>query len=97
MLESISQYYTDFMMDLTLLQTYLLIFILVVIVYKSAFAVAMPLLKSLLVYFSLFIGSGLILLFHAMNLPVIPVMLCTILLVLVTRIRLWLFRKKPVG
>ncbi|MBA4601196.1 hypothetical protein H2C83_02410 [Thermoactinomyces sp. AMNI-1] len=74
--------------------TFLVIFVLTAVVYKAVFAVRLPVLKTVLVYLSLGAGCLLLTLFHYMELPIIPVLMVTVLLLALARIRLYLIGKK---
>ncbi|MBD1371287.1 hypothetical protein IC620_02830 [Hazenella sp. IB182357] len=67
---------------------YLIIVILASIVYKLAFARKLPLLKSIMVYIFLAIGCVILFVFHYMGFPIMVAMLLTIIMVVVTRVRL---------
>ncbi|MGA9172655.1 MAG: YlaH-like family protein [Thermoactinomyces sp.] len=76
------------------LMIYLIILVLTAIIYKTAFAVRLPVLKSVLVYVCLALGCGLLTLFHYMNFPMIPALAVTVILIAVTRLRLYMVRKQ---
>jgi hypothetical protein len=72
---------------------YAIILVLSAIIYKTAFAIRLPVLKSAVVYLSLALGCVLLTVFHYMDLPIIAAMLVTVVLIAVTRVRLWFVRK----
>jgi hypothetical protein len=76
------------------LAAYLIILALTAIIYKTAFAVGLPVLKSVLVYVCLAVGCGLLTLFHYMDFPMIPALAVTVILIAVTRLRLYAVRKQ---
>lgn len=80
--------------SLSLSGIYLVILVLTAIIYKTAFAVRLPVLKTVLVYITLAIGCWLLAIFHLMGLPIVPALLITVVLIAVTRLRLYLVRKK---
>ena len=67
---------------------YLLILVLTAVVYQTTFARALPLLKNVIVYLVLALGCGLFYLFHLMGFPMIPALLITVVLIVLTKIRL---------
>lgn len=73
---------------------YLLIFFLSGVVYQTAFARPLPLLKNLIVYLALAIGSYLLLIFHILGFPIIPSLLIAAGIIFITRIRFMLTKKK---
>jgi hypothetical protein len=73
---------------------YFIIVVLAAVVYKVAFAIRLPLLKQVIVYVVLAIGCLLLTLFHYMGFPVIPILFFTVILIAVTRIRLYFVRKQ---
>ncbi|WP_124727739.1 YlaH-like family protein [Staphylospora marina] len=76
---------------------YAVILVLSGIIYKTAFAIRLPVLKSAVIYFALAVGCVLLTVFHYTGLPIVAAMLVTIVLIAVTRIRLWAVRKKKSG
>jgi hypothetical protein len=76
---------------------YAVILVLSGIIYKTSFAIRLPVLKSVVIYFALAIGCVLLTVFHYMGLPIIAAMLVTVVLIAITRIRLWAVRKKESG
>lgn len=72
---------------------YLIILILTAIVYQTAFAVRLPVLKTALVYVTLAVGCLLLLLFHYMGFPMIPILAVTVVLIIATRIRLTMTKR----
>ncbi len=76
------------------LAIYLIILVLTGIIYKAAFARKLPLLKNLVVYLALALGCLLLTLFHYMQFPMIPALFFTVILIVVTRVRLYLTKSK---
>ncbi|SEN07813.1 YlaH-like family protein [Lihuaxuella thermophila] len=76
------------------LAIYLIILVLTGIIYKTAFARKLPPLKSLVVYLVLALGCLLLTLFHYMRFPMIPALFFTVILIVVTRVRLYLSKSK---
>jgi hypothetical protein len=72
---------------------YMIILILCLVIYKTAFARHLPLLKSLIVYIVLAIGCVLFWLMQILGFPMIQALLITVVLIIVTRIRLWYSKK----
>lgn len=77
--------------------TYLIILVLTGIVYQTAFARPLPLLKNLIVYVVLAAGCYLLLIFDILGFPMIPSLLITVALIIVTRIRLSMSKRKQKG
>jgi uncharacterized integral membrane protein len=77
--------------------TYLLIVVLTGIIYKTAFDFRLPVLKKVLVYGMLALGCLLLTLFHLLRFPIIPVLAITVVLILVTKMRLRYSRKEEVS
>lgn len=77
--------------------TYLVILVLTGVIYQTAFARPLPLLKNLVVYLVLAIGCYLLLIFDILGFPIIPSLLITVGLIIITRIRLAMTRKKQKG
>ncbi len=79
--------------------TYLIIFVLVAFIYNKVFRVRkLPLLKDLIVYLIMAVGSFLLLIFQIDGLPIVPSMGVAVLLMAVVRVRYWVTersRKKP--
>lgn len=73
---------------------YLIILILTGVIYQTAFARSLPLLKSLIVYIVLAIGCYLLLIFDILGFPIIPSLFITIVLIVITRVRLSVTRRK---
>lgn len=67
---------------------YLIIYVLAAIVYQTAFAVKLPLLKNILLYIMLALGCLLLLLFHYMGFPMIPILAISAVVILIVRWRL---------
>ncbi|RAL25983.1 YlaH-like family protein [Thermoflavimicrobium daqui] len=67
---------------------YLIILILSAVIYQMAFARNLPLLKSIFVYIVLAIGCVILLIFQIMQFPIIEAMLITVVLIVLTRLRL---------
>lgn len=72
---------------------YLIILLFSGVIYQTTFAQPLPLLKSLMVYVALAIGSYLLLIFHILGFPIIPSLLIAVGFIIVTRLRLWLTKK----
>lgn len=72
---------------------YIIILVLCLAIYKSAFARDLPLLKSLVVYIVLAIGCVLFWLMQILGFPMIQALLITVVLIVVTRVRLWYSKK----
>lgn len=66
---------------------YFVILVLSAVVYKFAFARPLPLLKTLLVYVFLAFGCFLLLFFHILQFPIIPILVISVVLIGVARIR----------
>ncbi|MBA4494284.1 hypothetical protein H1191_08195 [Paenactinomyces guangxiensis] len=79
------------------LAIYVIILVLTGIIYKTAFARKLPILKSLVVYVVLALGCLLLALFHYMGLPIIPALFATVILIIITRVRLYYSKRKPSG
>ncbi len=77
--------------------TYLLILLLTGIIYRAAFARPLPLLKNVIVYLALAAGCYLFLIFDILGFPIIPSLLITVGLIIVTRIRLSITKKRQEG
>ncbi|SFJ05584.1 YlaH-like family protein [Thermoflavimicrobium dichotomicum] len=73
---------------------YLIILVLAGIIYQTAFARRLPLLKTIAVYIALAVGCWLLLIFQIMRFPIIEAMLITIVLIIVTRLRLMVGKPK---
>ncbi|MGA8941391.1 MAG: YlaH-like family protein [Thermoactinomyces sp.] len=84
----------DWLHSLSFTSVFLVIFGLTAIVYKAAFAVRLPILKTVLVVLSLAAGCLLLTLLHYMEFPIIPVLLVIVILIGLARIRLCLTGKK---
>lgn len=67
---------------------YLLILVLTAVVYQTTFARALPLVKNIIVYIVLALGCGLFFLFQIMGFPIIPALLITVVLIVLTKLRL---------
>jgi len=72
---------------------YLIILLFSGVIYQTTFAQPLPLLKNLMVYVALAIGSYLLLIFHILGFPIIPSLLIAVGFIIVTRLRLWLTKK----
>lgn len=72
---------------------FIIIFILSVIAYKLGFARELPLLKSVFVYFLLFIGTFITTLFAVLKLPIIESLVIICIILGIYRFRLHLERK----
>lgn len=72
---------------------YLIIFVLAAIVYQTAFAIRLPLLKNILLYITLAFGCLLLLLFHYMGFPMIPILAISAVVILIVRLRLTMGKK----
>lgn len=77
--------------------TYLIILVLTSVIYQTAFARSLPLLKSAVVYVVLAIGCYLLLIFDILGFPMIPSLFITVVLIVVTRARLSWSRRKQKG
>lgn len=77
--------------------TYLVILVLTGVIYQTAFARPLPLLKNVVVYLALAIGCYLLLIFDILGFPIIPSLFITVGLIIITRIRLALTQKKQKG
>ena len=73
---------------------YFVILILTGIVYKVAFARPLPPLKALVVYVFLALGCFLLLLFHVLQFPIGPILVISVVLIGVARIRMAMTEKK---
>lgn len=73
---------------------YLIILGLTGVIYQTAFARPLPLLKNVVVYLALAIGCYLLLIFKILGFPMIQSLFITVILIVVTRIRLSMTRKK---
>jgi hypothetical protein len=80
--------------SLSPVSVYLIILVLTAIIYKTAFAVRLPLLKTVLVYVCLALGCWLLTLFHYMDFPMIPTLFATVVLIVLTRVRLFFIRRQ---
>jgi len=74
--------------------SYLVILLFSGVIYQTAFARPLPLLKNLVIYLALAIGSYLLLIFHILGFPIIPSLLIAVGLIIVTRIRLFFTKKE---
>ncbi len=81
--------------DLPAYGKYLLILVLSAVIYQAAFARPLPLWKQIIVYLALAIGCVLLLIFQIMRFPIVQAMLITIVLIIITRLRLRMGRSKP--
>ncbi len=73
---------------------YFIILVLSIIIYKVAFARKLPVLKSFIVYLVLALGCVLFWLMQLAKFPMIQALLITVILIVVTRVRLWYSRKQ---
>jgi len=73
---------------------YGVILVLTAIVYKVVFARPLPLLKQLIVYLALVAGCFLLLVFHLLGFPIIPILIGTVVLMIVARIRMAMTAKQ---
>jgi len=73
---------------------YFVILILTGIVYKVAFARPLPPLKAFVVYVFLAAGCLLLLLVHLLRFPIVPILVISVLLIAVARIRMAMVEKK---
>lgn len=73
---------------------YFIILFLSVAIYKVAFARKLPPLKSLVVYFVLSVGCVLFWIMQLVQFPMIQALLITVVLIVVTRLRLWYSKKQ---
>ncbi|WP_106768332.1 YlaH-like family protein [Paenibacillus faecalis] len=71
------------------LVSYIIIFVLIVFVYNKVFRVnqKLPLLKEILLYIMIALGSGMLLIFQVDKLPIIQSLLVAVALMLMVRIR----------
>lgn len=76
------------------LSLYFIILVLSVVIYKVAFARKLPPLKSLVVYFVLALGCVLFWIMQLAQFPMIQALLITVVLIVVTRLRLWYSKKQ---
>lgn len=68
--------------------TYLIIFVLITYVYNKVFrARKLPLLKDLIIYLLLALGSLMLLFFQLAGLPIVPSLSIAVILMLMVRIR----------
>ncbi|WP_019533035.1 YlaH-like family protein [Paenibacillus ginsengihumi] len=68
--------------------TYLIIFVLITYVYNKVFrARKLPLLKDLIIYLLLALGSIMLLFFQLAGLPIVPSLSIAVILMLIVRIR----------
>lgn len=72
----------------TPLVAYLSILIMTGIVYKVAFARQLPILKSLVVYFTLAIGCALFWLMFMLGFPIMEILLVTLVIIVLARFRM---------
>jgi hypothetical protein len=73
---------------------YFIILLLSVAIYKVAFARKLPPLKALVVYFVLAIGCVLFWVMQLAQFPMIQALLITVVIIVVTRVRLWYSKKQ---
>lgn len=73
---------------------YFIILVLSVAIYKVAFARKLPPLKSLVVYLVLAVGCILFWIMQLAQFPMIQALLITVVLIVVTRLRLWYSKKQ---
>jgi hypothetical protein len=73
---------------------YFIILILSVVIYKVAFARKLPPLKSLVVYMVLAMGCVLFWIMQLAKFPMIQALLITVIIIVVTRVRLWYSKKQ---
>lgn len=67
---------------------YLVIVFFTAIIYKTAFDFSLPFLKKILVYLLLAVGCLLLTFFHLLRFPIIPVLMITVLMIVITKMRL---------
>lgn len=84
----------DWLHSLTFWGVYAIILVLTAVIYQTAFARPLPLLKQAIVYIALASGCILLVIFHLMGLPIIPALFITVVLIVGTRARLSYLRKK---
>lgn len=68
--------------------SYIVIFILTAIIYKVAFAIRLPLLKSVIIYVLLAVGCYLFTIMHLFRFPIIPALAITVAIIVVARLRM---------
>jgi hypothetical protein len=73
---------------------YFIILVFSVVIYKVAFARRLPPLKSLVVYFVLAVGCVLFWIMQLAQFPMIQSLLITVVIIVVTRVRLWYSKKQ---
>lgn len=73
---------------------YFVILILTAIVYKVVFARPLPPLKALVVYLFLALGCFLLLLFHMLRFPIVPILVISVVLIGVARLRTAMWERK---
>lgn len=73
---------------------YFIILLLSVVIYKVAFARKLPPLKALVVYFVLALGCVLFWIMQLALFPMIQALLITVVIIIVTRVRLWYSKKQ---
>ncbi|WP_044642447.1 YlaH-like family protein [Risungbinella massiliensis] len=84
----------DWLQSLPFWVVYIVILVLTAVIYQTAFARPLPLLKQAIVYVFLALGCFLLVIFHLMELPIIPALFITVVLIVGTRARLSYLRKK---
>jgi hypothetical protein len=67
---------------------YVTILLLSGLIYQQVFARRLPLFKRWLVYMVLMAGCWLLLIFHLLGFPMIPILCFTVVMILVTKLRL---------
>lgn len=87
-------YINNFNTDHAFYVFYVVNFILSVIAYKLGFARKLPLLKSMIVYVLLFIGTFITTVFAIMGMPIVESLLIISFVMGVYRLRMYMERKK---
>lgn len=74
--------------------TYLVIFVLSAFIYHQAFSRKLPILKNVLVYLVLAVGCLLLTFMQMLRFPIILIMVLTVIMVVVTKWRVWVSKAK---
>jgi hypothetical protein len=76
------------LLDLPSGVAYVIIVLLCGLIYQQVFARSLPLFKRWIVYFVLMVGCGLLLIFHRLGFPMISILCLTVVMIMVTKLRL---------
>lgn len=74
--------------------SYLIILMMTATVYKVAFAIKLPILKSLLIYLMLALGCAMLWIMFLLRFPIIQILFITLVMIALARIRMWMGERK---